>query len=379
MAVWDREALYAEVWEEPVSLVARKYGISDVMLAKICRKLAVPVPGRGYWARKAAGQKLSRIPLRKMTDVPVIHRPETRTEAEIASNQKPVFPAPNDPRYSVIHALDTRAIAIESIDSWNRSVTATEKRFSAERTDPNGFLVPNRQGPCLAIHVSSQTFPRALKIMNAVVVLLEREGFQVTVGQGMNETQAKIFGYTVGFQLIERSQRMVLGENVRGGIEERNEVRTPTGSLELRIGDYTHGSRHRDRQREPLESRLAECIAGLLRCGRRMEIAAEQRRQREIEEQRKREERTRLWREIEDEEAKIKQLDGWVNNWSRAEQIRGFILALESTWVASGVDVSDGSEKGKRLQWMREQADRLDPLLESPPSVLDRKNELRYW
>jgi hypothetical protein len=40
---------------------------------------------------------------------------------------------------------------------------------------------------------------------------------------------------------------------------------------------------------------------------------------------------------------------------------------------------SSSSSHGQRLSWMRQQADRLDPLAESPPSVLDRKHELRYW
>jgi hypothetical protein len=34
---YEREKLYAEVWEEPVLRVALRYGISNVGLAKICR------------------------------------------------------------------------------------------------------------------------------------------------------------------------------------------------------------------------------------------------------------------------------------------------------------------------------------------------------
>jgi len=37
--------------------------VSDVGLAKVCRKLVIPLPGLGYWARRQAGQKLSRPPL----------------------------------------------------------------------------------------------------------------------------------------------------------------------------------------------------------------------------------------------------------------------------------------------------------------------------
>jgi hypothetical protein len=64
---YERAQLYEEVWTEPVRSVAKRYGISGVALAKICRKLAVPVPGRGYWAEKLAGKSpvrpsLSRLP-----------------------------------------------------------------------------------------------------------------------------------------------------------------------------------------------------------------------------------------------------------------------------------------------------------------------------
>jgi hypothetical protein len=46
--VLTREQLYDEVWSEPMATLAQKYGLSDVGLAKICRKLDVPVPWRGY-------------------------------------------------------------------------------------------------------------------------------------------------------------------------------------------------------------------------------------------------------------------------------------------------------------------------------------------
>lgn len=40
--------------------VAKRYGISDVMLKKICRQLQVPSPPRGYWAKVNAGQQPKR-------------------------------------------------------------------------------------------------------------------------------------------------------------------------------------------------------------------------------------------------------------------------------------------------------------------------------
>jgi integrase len=59
----SREELYARVWSEPISKLAMKLGISDVGLAKACRRANVPVPERGYWARLAAGQRMRWTPL----------------------------------------------------------------------------------------------------------------------------------------------------------------------------------------------------------------------------------------------------------------------------------------------------------------------------
>ena len=52
-----REQLYQQVWSTPCSKLAAGYGISDVALAKICKKLNVPRPGLGYWARLALSDR----------------------------------------------------------------------------------------------------------------------------------------------------------------------------------------------------------------------------------------------------------------------------------------------------------------------------------
>ena len=49
-----REGLYALVWTAPLSTLAAQWGISRNGLAKVCDRLLIPYPGRGYWnARKA--------------------------------------------------------------------------------------------------------------------------------------------------------------------------------------------------------------------------------------------------------------------------------------------------------------------------------------
>src|SRR5580704_19505771 len=58
-----REELYKRVWSEPTQKVARDLGISDVGLAKICRKLHVPKPPRGYWRQIEVGLRVQPVPL----------------------------------------------------------------------------------------------------------------------------------------------------------------------------------------------------------------------------------------------------------------------------------------------------------------------------
>ncbi len=68
LARYDREQLYRQVWEQPMQKLAKEYGISDVALSKTCRKLLVPVPGRGFWAKKAAGVPLTKRPKLRALD-----------------------------------------------------------------------------------------------------------------------------------------------------------------------------------------------------------------------------------------------------------------------------------------------------------------------
>jgi hypothetical protein len=59
---YNREELFAKVWATPMQELAKEYGVSDVALAKACKRRGLPVPGRGYWAKKAAGKPVPERP-----------------------------------------------------------------------------------------------------------------------------------------------------------------------------------------------------------------------------------------------------------------------------------------------------------------------------
>ena len=53
----SRKELYGRVWAQPLSIVAQELGVSGNALAKICNRLLVPYPPRGYWLRATAARK----------------------------------------------------------------------------------------------------------------------------------------------------------------------------------------------------------------------------------------------------------------------------------------------------------------------------------
>jgi len=74
-----REELFMLVWERPSQEVARELGISDVALGKRCKKLQVPKPPPGYWAKVRAG-KLTRKPILKEFSEHLVQRQKARAK-----------------------------------------------------------------------------------------------------------------------------------------------------------------------------------------------------------------------------------------------------------------------------------------------------------
>lgn len=74
----DRAALFDRVWSQPVKRLAKEWGLSGRGLAKACRRLEIPVPPRGFWAR-VHGRRMHRPRLTELqpgeAEEIVIHLP----------------------------------------------------------------------------------------------------------------------------------------------------------------------------------------------------------------------------------------------------------------------------------------------------------------
>ena len=374
METWDREELYVEVWERPLIEVAEKYGISDVALGKICRKLKIPLPGRGYWAKKSAGHVMHRKALPKVSNIPVLRLPEKPpSKAAI-----PPPPEPADPEYLRIKEIEARSIPVKYVEHQHKLVALADRVLRKSKTDDKGMLFNQSGQSVLAIRVSKASLDRALLLLNTIIQFLESEGFPVSVKPGEHGTIVKAFGYVVPFSIVEkyRQKLRVVVAGQSSWSYPRYEY-FPSGVFEFRVAaDWWGGDRFVDRKKQGLEEVVPKLVGALLRNARERGTREEQQRIEAIQKRQREIEMYELRKLIDDEESKVKQFEGWLSNWLRAREMREFIAVIEKLWADQGLDLSPEAEKGKRIQWMKNLADRFDPTVPSPPSILDRKGEL---
>lgn len=97
---FDRQELYGLVWAEPMKGLAARFKISDVGFAKACRRVEIPVPERGYWAKVQAGKTVIKRPLPPrsfgMSDTVVIGADSYETYAQLSTKivAEPLPPPP---------------------------------------------------------------------------------------------------------------------------------------------------------------------------------------------------------------------------------------------------------------------------------------------
>lgn len=383
---YDRDELYPKVWERPMLKVAEEYGVSDVALARVCRKLSVPLPGRGYWAKLAHGHAVQkRPPLPTLKEVPVIYRSE-HSEQKLANASRS-----DDPEMAAIetqlksgtfepHPLDPDAQAHALIRK-----TASRLRGQSQKMS-NEILVPREPGG-LDVKVTAGALDRALNVMAQILTVLEQRGIKIEVLE-QDVTAAFVDGQKICFGIAEPIRRVVT-QNARvpnpSDKWDYDQVVTfePSGTLALSIHNTTwsaSGLRKKwgDTQRHPIEEVIPDFIAGLMRTAVVVRREEEARLRQEQERQRKEQERAELRVQIDEEEKKLKQFEEWLENWDKAEQMRRFIA------VYAEKSLSWAPEKQQKYrewaEWAAKQADRLDPFVEDrPQSVLDRKHELRWY
>jgi hypothetical protein len=380
--LWNRDELYEEVWTTPMKTLAKRYGLSDVGLAKTCRKLSIPLPGRGYWARKEAGQKVKRVALPPLKEEIVLQKPIPRPEPPTLSD---FATADEIAQVEQLEQMTSETLLKRGNLSHLLIVQARSALKHAQLSDSK--ILWTRES-CLDIRVSKESLNRAFRIMASIISAIEERGFAVTIEtlreEKKEQTVARIYGQVIRFGLTEKIDRVESAASPKGGLLERvlsydgkPVTLEPSGRLSIEVWTGWGSSLRswRDGKTQGLEDQLPRVVAGFIRIA--LANRAEQRRRTANEQERQRiaEERANLEKSIKLEQSKVNALRNATARWLRAEQIRSFVSVARDMAVQNDQSVAPGSPFGDWVLWAERQADRIDPLRESPPSIIDRKAE----
>ncbi len=174
-----RGDLYEQVWSEAMVRLANRYGISDVALAKICRKMDVPVAPRGYWRRIETGRRPARPPLPKL-------RPGVRCAVELTVRpDSPDMPT-SDPEVEAQEAFERDAENRIRVPRHLADPHPLVSRTAAvlRKATPGLFGTVRAFGEkCLDVRVGPRSIERALRIMDGLVKSLEARGLRVEISE----------------------------------------------------------------------------------------------------------------------------------------------------------------------------------------------------
>lgn len=267
-----REELHRRVWSQPMRTLAKSMGISDVALAKRCRAANVPVPPRGWWARKEAGKsvKVEPLPLPPFAMAnyfPAIDQSasggEAASSAVADADKTPVPPVFRDLAIvsEEIRAA-VRAIKVPAVLETPHPIVARLLTQDAQRkpTPSASPYFSERHGPKFATAIQQ----RRLRILSCIFTELDRLGckargsthagerFSVIVGGSWTHI---FFGVEGGpsrsdFYSDRRSYKHADREGLRFDLVEHDE-RTPP-------------KRCWREEKTPLERQATEIVRGLL-------------------------------------------------------------------------------------------------------------------
>lgn len=369
-----RAELYEKVWTKPMVEIAKEYEITDKAIAKICNKLNVPVPGVGYWQKLEAGEKLER---RKLPEIP----PNHPTEHIIKKNE---------PEYEFEISDEVKTLIENEKDTSNK-ITVPERKglthILIRKTEQSleksyrytNMLQSQREADILKISVSPKEKGRAFRILHTLINELEKRGYLVYINKSL--LCVRMFGVDLNISLNEKMKKVRVKTESPYDKQYDN---IPSGILALSIedfySDYPLFRNFLDIKSAKLENRLNEFIIALL-IALQAYIAKEKHWEeiRRINEE-KNKKRNEILEAIENEKRKLQQLKENVKQFHNSNLIREYIAQYKIKLLDETLTPEKKQEIIEYIDWVIKQADRLDPLVESPPSILDKiKNEENDW
>lgn len=370
-AEFTRTQLFDLLWTEPASRIAPRLGISDVGLAKVCRKYHIPRPWRGFWREKETGRnpRPSKLP-------PWPKHLGSEPEAITFRSAPPMGETPQRPpepesvrAQQAYEALADHRLSVASSLADPHPMVRRAGRLLKRVRDRN-LLGPN-EWPCLDVQATRDSLDRALLVFDAILKALRARGWTaVTQSEQPYHTQVTVLEETIAICIVEKVRRV---ENpkppTKPGVYtfthfERYRYE-PTGQLSIRLAGGSSFAYEayswNDGKVRRLESCLNDVMVGFVRVAEQKKEARreQERRHREwVEEERLR--MAAVERQARESDRR-EELKRQVEAWRQSEEIRAYLAALKSASEAQVTADPDG-RLARWIRWVEGYATSSNPL-----------------
>lgn len=374
----SREDLYELAWSKPLRELAKDFGISDVALAKRCRRLGIPVPGRGYWARIDAGQKPYRPQLPKRdadrTDrgaltvapspdaPPISNSPPAETEDQVWLDQRLAFEDRPENKIDVPAAtrkwdptIDACRDELEEAAAEMRESRKANDRYEKwpewrkrQETDSKAWKWRHVQDrgqrlwdthKAIAFRVSLDSYKRALNLANALALAGTSRGFDVSEDGSIGRIVFTGHNADIQLRITEALEERTRARIRYDGKTEQEPYKVPTGRLRITLQTgYREGPSFEDRESRNLESQLNRVFVGMYRLVVKVwekdrQHREWQRQQEEADKRRAETERIHAEREkaLAEERARRHRLSIEASRWTKSHRIREYVAHIQTT------------------------------------------------
>jgi len=148
--------------------VGEQYGVSSSYLARVCTRMNVPRPERGYWAKLAVGKAPQQIPL------PEAHPGDELVWSRDGTTIDVPRPLPKPPASKIRNPQSEPSIGTE-----HPLVRGAKSHFESGRLSYEAeYLKPSKR-LLLDLAVTKGTLDRALAFANQLFLALEEKGYRV--------------------------------------------------------------------------------------------------------------------------------------------------------------------------------------------------------
>ena len=370
---FNRDELYKELWEKPMTQIAKDYAINIYQLTKVCDELEIPRPESGYWSKLRNGYKVKQKPLTEFETNEYKLVLNNEPEADLKDQLPKSFKSIKFKKYLTgLHPL----------------VSKTYKYLKEKNSGDNyGRLKPFGKG-YLGILVSQSLLKRAILFYDGLIKELERQGFQVT-GEGSDKmpyTSFKVGDDKVYLRLEEEGSFNRTKTKSEDSWKKYDYDYYTTGKLRLQISKYSWNHNDRtvsDSDNMQLEQQIEKIFKTILL------VAEEAKKWRtDREEQAKRDEqqriiRERLRREEELEQKKRTELEQASASFTKSQYIYQYIQEVEIHIKQQELNQEQLARFIKWKNWATKHADRLNPVKQKIDSILnpveEEKSNLHLW